>query len=216
MRRQGIRVPSGGSRCRPGRTYCVQADEEGSEVHSASQGPPSSTPSSRRPAQTTERSWRVHFPFPRFSFAFCLDAFLSKVPTLAQVLAPRLLQAGVAASADMAVRRLAARVLGPTYANAAVHPVFLSLFSLLSLHCLPLTMTDVEKPIPSSSLPLPPFSTSTLRRGHLATRPRLPSQLGRSPSGPGTPTRAVRRHHNARRISKDACHSPWRSQLWLR
>lgn len=39
---------------------------------------------------------------------------------LAQVLAPRLLQAGVATSADMAVRRLASRVLGPTYANAAV------------------------------------------------------------------------------------------------
>lgn len=66
---------------------------------------------------------------------------------LAQVLAPRLLQACIAASADMAVRRLAARVLGPTYANAAVHSVFCPSFSLFSLR-LSARFPDLTRLIP--------------------------------------------------------------------
>lgn len=83
------------------------------------------------------------------------------------VLAPRLLQACIAASADMAVRRLAARVLGPTYANAAL---FASLTSFFNFHTSTRTFSNsTETALTAWALAFWPWDT-------YSHRPRQPQR----------------------------------------
>ncbi|GAA5988809.1 hypothetical protein JCM10908_006180 [Rhodotorula pacifica] len=78
------------------------------------------------------------------------------------ILAPRLLQACIAASADMAVRRLATRVLGPPYANAAL---FASLTSFFNFHTSTRTLSNsTETALTAWALALWPRETRSGER----------------------------------------------------
>ncbi|BGP57456.1 glycosylphosphatidylinositol anchor biosynthesis [Rhodotorula sphaerocarpa] len=96
------------------------------------------------------------------------------------VLAPRLAQACIAASADLAVRRLATRLLGPSYANAAL---FVLLTSFFNFHTSTRTFSNAtETALTAWALALWPWglhrmSTATRLNGPKRPRPRWQGSL---------------------------------------
>ncbi|GAA6041454.1 hypothetical protein JCM8097_001885 [Rhodosporidiobolus ruineniae] len=95
------------------------------------------------------------------------------------VLAPRLLQAVFAASTDVAVHRLASRVLGPRYANAALFASLTSFFHFFTLSRTFSNSTEtaltawalVYWPFPSPPSSAPAEEDDEANKGHPAAAP---------------------------------------------